>query len=472
MFKFHYIMTILIFVKSFKTQCDPSTNVQLYNFQSPINALTLFKTGTYRGKGSFGEVRQITHQGQKLAIKRITIQKTANHNSEYNLAMHEIEILKKLSKKSSNFFPIFYGCGENLTRTSSEIFVIQEILYSDLTKKNSEALINNIPAKSRLHLYLELAEGLSTMHSLNYVHSDMKPENIMMTIAPSPNFSNLHFKIIDFGMTDLTSKYVMGGSPVFNSPEKINSDDFNDKGHDVWAFGLTVAAIESRFTYLFSGVPNECFERRFSQQCGNMILTKVGKVMNEVFGNGTTFTRLVKRCLSYDKRDRPSMREVAEGIKGIITVDKEEINNINMTSTVNHRNKFKFDKKATEEVRRKEKDRVEALRPVVRRGEDYYNNLLREREQRHNEKIAAIREKFDQDVKEIYKGKENLQQQPRYKNERAQVVYDKNQNINKDNFNYKRPVVNDNYRQHQNVPDKYKQVEKNNNDIFKHNQEK
>ena len=56
------------------------------------------------------------------------------------------------------------------------------------------------------------------MHGLNLIHEDLKPENIMTN---DKNFSN--FKIIDMVMVCSTYTNVFGGSPLFNSPEKIQS---------------------------------------------------------------------------------------------------------------------------------------------------------------------------------------------------------------------------------------------------------
>lgn len=359
-----YILIVLII--SISKACDLYNYTALKSLPDRINCETLFNSGTKRGQGSFGQVNTINYLGKNLAIKKIKLAKNLDlqkFKRKYKLALHEINILKTLtiSEEGKKFFPEFYGCGikGNAIKGPMEVYVIQEVLYKDLQKDNAIVLINNVPAKDRIRLYLELAQGLAFLHQHDYVHADLKPENMMTNLKPSSDFENLHFKIIDLGMTDTVSNYVMGGSPIYNSPEKINGDTYNKFSHDVWAFGLTVAAIEAKSSYIFDRIPDSCFLKYFGTTCANQLLTKVGGVMNTVYGAGSEFGRIVKSCLVLDAKKRIGMADIVGKIEKILKDEDKLLEGDDMTTTVNKKDNFKL--KGTVEEIELEKVRIANL---------------------------------------------------------------------------------------------------------------
>lgn len=361
------ILLIILITPAITFNCDTLEAISLPDGQK-VDVETVWGTGQFKGHGSFGEVREVNISGTKMAIKKIILgrKRTSTEFSQFlKLTLHEIEVLKDLSDLKTNYFPSFYGCGSSPKNTYGPmtIFVLQEILSTDLDTKNSEILINNIPAKDRIKLYLQIAEGLSLMHSKNYVHSDLKPENIMSkTSLTSPNPI---LKIIDFGMTYKTNDLIHGGSPLFNAPEKTNTDRLNKLSHDTWAFGLLVASIEAQKTYLFARIPNSCFTSFFTRTCGESILTNVGNVMNKVFGAKSDFGRIVKKCMGYYPHLRPRMEEVVRDIKVFLEKGGEQLEGVNMETTVNHRNVLKFMPKENEEERERERERIRELNNVL-----------------------------------------------------------------------------------------------------------
>ena len=376
-------LTIFLFIQICLTSCDSYNSVYLNKIEKTINAGQLFNAGDFRGKGSFGQVNFVEYDGVYLAIKKIKLARTNSDafKRKYDMAIHEINILNKLStsQDGDKYFPYFYGCGfqGNSKNGPMNIFVIQEILYKDLKKENARNLVNYVVPKDRIKLYLELAKGLYHMHKNHYVHSDLKPENMMTNQSVRKGFSGLHFKIIDFGMTDTISNYVMGGSPVYNSPEKINGDSRNKFSHDIWAYGLTVAAIESGNSYLFGNMPNTCFKTRFTTTCGRTLLINVGRVVDDVFGKNSAFSRVIKNCLVYDKSRRTqSMKDVVKAIEKILQDNEEEINIKELTTTVNKKDSFVL--QGTELENQKEIERIAQLTNRVKNIRDNDGKIQRE----------------------------------------------------------------------------------------------
>jgi serine/threonine protein kinase len=265
-----------------------------------------------KGQGSFGLVKTITFNGATVAAKRVKVAS----RSDYNLQQREINFMDLV--KGSQDFPSLKDCAtyeENSYTYPKYFFILQEALFKDFKKPQTKNdFTTNIPLYDRIQRYKEIAQGLNSLHKNDIVHEDLKPENIM---TADRNFSR--FKIIDLGMAGKTTENVIGGSPLFNSPEKINCT-YNckmDPKHDMWAFALTVADIEAKSRYIFQGIPDSCIMRKFTQTCQTTLLTNVGKVMNDVFTSTSPFTKAIKNCLAFDPNNRWSAQQVIQEIERI-----------------------------------------------------------------------------------------------------------------------------------------------------------
>lgn len=252
---------------------------------------------------------------------------------------NEINILSILGKgENKEFFPEFFGCtldgGENIGE--ARFYVLQETLETDL--KNESVCYRFVDLYSpiqRIQRYRDLAMGLVKMHGLNLSHEDLKPENVMIK---DKDFSNL--KIIDFGMVCSTNENVFGGSPLFNSPEKIKS--LKGVGrchpkHDIWALGLTIAVIEGKNQEINKNMNNFCFRSDFTHNCYKKIFENVSSIIDLVFGKSNTFTKLLKKMISFNPEDRPTAKKI---VKIIDSMTDEEKSSEIMNSKINNKNKF------------------------------------------------------------------------------------------------------------------------------------
>lgn len=179
-------------------------------------------------------------------------------------------------------------------------------------------------------------KGLREIHNNGYAHEDLKLENVM---TDDSEFSNL--KIIDMGLACKFTDIVMGGSPLFNSPEKIDRQPKCSTKHDIWALALVIVSIESKKSFVFKGLSDTCFSTVFNEECHIKLLTNIGTVMNDVFGNTSRFTKSIKKMISFNPNDRPEINEI---LIYLYKMDEEERNNNLMNSINNSRKKFKRDK--------------------------------------------------------------------------------------------------------------------------------
>ena len=94
---------------------------------------------------------------------------------------------------------------------------------------------------------LEMAKGLSHLHSHNVIHRDLKPENIL--------FDGNTLKLIDFGLSKILPKEKLTdtscGTTSYAAPEIIEGKKYG-YGADVWSLGSVMLALATVFP------PGEC----------------------------------------------------------------------------------------------------------------------------------------------------------------------------------------------------------------------
>lgn len=91
---------------------------------------------------------------------------------------------------------------------------------------------------------LQACETLREAHALGIVHRDVKSANLFLTHRPN---GTPCIKVLDFGIskqtksdTSLTTTALVGGSPLYMSPEQMRSAKYVDHRTDVWAVGIVL----------------------------------------------------------------------------------------------------------------------------------------------------------------------------------------------------------------------------------------
>jgi serine/threonine protein kinase len=114
-------------------------------------------------------------------------------------------------------------------------------LYAELVEKG------RLPVEDVVDFVLQACEALLEAHSLGFVHRDLKPANLFLVRSHGSPL----VKVLDFGISKLNSMVgVTGssgavtrtasilGSPLYMSPEQMDSARNVDLRTDIWALGV------------------------------------------------------------------------------------------------------------------------------------------------------------------------------------------------------------------------------------------
>jgi serine/threonine protein kinase len=201
------------------------------------NLLHKFKFTNKVGEGGVGSV--FITDDNKYLVKKIKKDKynmilniLNEVNNYYKLMNFECQqkderfckIIASYYNESQNELSIVMDiCGYDLGRTMAGVQELRRSPY--ITNQNYLEGVLNI---------LEIAKAIQCMHDNNYVHLDIKPQNIVLDDGK--------IKLIDFGMSQFISNDlqldVVEGTPGFVAPDFLDLKNNELQSTDVYALGI------------------------------------------------------------------------------------------------------------------------------------------------------------------------------------------------------------------------------------------
>ncbi|KAJ6236084.1 hypothetical protein M0813_03538 [Anaeramoeba flamelloides] len=117
------------------------------------------------GKGGFGEI----YLAKDLKTRDLSAIKFEKINQPKQALLLEITILRKLQE--SNYVPRFIYCGRNVEYN----YLIMELLGKNLSVIRRNQPERKFSIATTCRLGIEMLKAIEQMHSLGYIHRDIKP---------------------------------------------------------------------------------------------------------------------------------------------------------------------------------------------------------------------------------------------------------------------------------------------------------
>jgi eukaryotic-like serine/threonine-protein kinase len=184
------------------------------------------------GAGGVGVVVAARHKGldERVAIK--FLQRAAAETRE-NVARFDLEA-RALARVKSEHVARVMDVGRLAT---GEAFMVMELLVGeDLAKVIARG---PVPVPDAVDHVVQACEAVAAAHDVAIVHRDLKPANLFVTQGREGRTS---IKVLDFGISKLrneshavTQTLSVVGSPLYMSPEQMETPRDADERADVWS---------------------------------------------------------------------------------------------------------------------------------------------------------------------------------------------------------------------------------------------
>ncbi|PRP73480.1 neither inactivation nor afterpotential protein C [Planoprotostelium fungivorum] len=263
------------------------------------------------GKGNYGRVDLVESNGSRFALKEQKV-KRSGFNSEVTLHLkvvihydtHSRLIPLQISKAGDheNVARLYYASS---SRHRTGLIALEYCEGVCLDQLNGCLIEQQIR-----YIIREVVKGLTFLHSINIVHRDIKPDNIMITIGGQ-------VKLIDLGMADDYTSHLLTdpcGSPLYMAPEHINCIDhpapYNEKV-DIWSVGITCIELATARLPHFDAKKQEKLISSVVHGPAPTLSQSQAEAKNTKYYN-QSFHDFVGFCLNKNPNERPSAAQLLE----------------------------------------------------------------------------------------------------------------------------------------------------------------
>ncbi|KAI0343998.1 kinase [Trametopsis cervina] len=221
---------------------------------SSSNISIRWQQGRFIGAGSFGSVYLAVNldSGSLMAVKEIKFQEVAGLSTLYAQIKDELSVMEMLHHPN---IVEYYGIEVH----RDKVYIFEEFCQNGSLASLLE--LGRIEDESVIQIYtMQMLEGLAYLHSMNVVHRDIKPDNILLDHQGI-------IKYVDFGAAKILAKnqrtiqrsrratdasatpgaFPVGtnnsltGTPMYMSPEVIRNNKRGRHGAmDIWSLGCVV----------------------------------------------------------------------------------------------------------------------------------------------------------------------------------------------------------------------------------------
>jgi eukaryotic-like serine/threonine-protein kinase len=157
-----------------------------------------------------------------------------------------------------------------------------------------------LPFEEAVIYVLQTCEAVGEAHAAGIVHRDLKPANLFCAEEVG---GSICIKVLDFGISKLsgvdltlTNEGEMLGSPLYMSPEQINSSKSVDARSDIWSLGVLLYQLVAGRTPFHAETLTHLYSRVFLEEP-----TPLRAFRNDA---PPGFEAVLVRCLQRDREQR------------------------------------------------------------------------------------------------------------------------------------------------------------------------
>ncbi|KAG5226138.1 serine/threonine-protein kinase [Salix suchowensis] len=287
-----------------------------------------FSMNLLLGRGGFGNVYKGWLKEQRLSKgarnRRIAVKRLSGDTFQgYREFTAEISLLGKVSHP--NIIKLLGFCLENEEKILVYEYMPKRSLEYQLFSKKPDRVL---PWEIRLKIAMEIAEGLSYLHSLEHpvIYKDLKPSNILLDKSYTA-------KISDFGVAttaaassrdhdEYIQEDIICGTYGYIDPFYARNGKLHVKS-DVYSFGVILVELLTGSRSMKNITEGSTFEEWTEKYLNNRFRLR-GIMDSRLEGRYATaqaseIAMLALRCLVSTPKFRPSMKEVAETLEKIKT---------------------------------------------------------------------------------------------------------------------------------------------------------
>ena len=293
-----------------------SDMVTIFSSSELQKATNNFHSNMIIGRGGFGTVyKGVLADRRTVAIKRsIRVDPT-----QIEQFINEVVVLSQINHR--NVVILLGCCLETDVSLLVYEFISNGILSSHL---HNEVKASALDWSTRLKIAAETAGVLSYLHSsasIPIIHRDVKSDNILLDHTFTAKVSDFGAsKLVPIDLEQLST--VVLGTLGYLDPEYMQTNQLTEKS-DVYSFGVVLLELVTGRRALNFDKPIE------EKSLANYFLSvlkqdKLFEILDEKIANSENMdqislvSKLAKDCLSVRGEDRPSMKEVAMELEGLI----------------------------------------------------------------------------------------------------------------------------------------------------------
>ena len=309
-------MTPLNFKNKFSSLDDKVFRSYKRKFKMDDYHNFLFDSGVQLDPNASDQIRILEEGEPKIRIKQMYIYEDLGKAN----AEREVKNMRKLcgvtekdvstdKKCKSPFIANYYGCVVDF----EAVYLFQEHMSLGLQNDKFRKIYRFSKPLHRIGIMLDVIDRFIELHELGFVHSNIKPENIL-----TDTYENFEFKITGFKYANRKGEIFMGGTLGYVAPERCVKNykkDLLSFTEDVFSLAMTFAEIEEGFTTPSVFANDGCFNYEHKlPECKDKIFKGLDNIFSEKKGLRSLLP-VFEEALSFDPKLRyPTMKKFSLAI--------------------------------------------------------------------------------------------------------------------------------------------------------------